>query len=289
MTNWEQKIREFCLKYNIPLEYLPELLMDPKVLPMIRGKAFEYSALLKFRECLDSRQWDVQKLTINPQFGLHDQDVTISHFETGINIKLECKLSAKGKKRVLSDKNKEFYGLDKNCSYFQIDIKCMRSRTLGEQRVNILAPILGVSETTLKVHNDQYVPTDFDVVVTSISNAFYVTDPQTGLYEWKPDKTAIKFLKTLASKSEFVYEDLSELKDFAFNCVYIARSDNLAVSVENGVKCSRKKCLDRDNCGFIPNYPKITFDLSTGEPLPPWFEIENCNRVLDSFLPSRDA
>jgi hypothetical protein len=50
--NPEEKIQladnllKYCSKYNIPLEYLFEILEDQKVIPMIRGKSTEYNAYL---------------------------------------------------------------------------------------------------------------------------------------------------------------------------------------------------------------------------------------------------
>ena len=38
--NWTEKTRLFCEKYNIPLNFLADTLNEPKVIPMIRGKAF---------------------------------------------------------------------------------------------------------------------------------------------------------------------------------------------------------------------------------------------------------
>lgn len=44
-NDWQQKIEEYCEKYNIPISYLAETLLEPKVVPMIRGKGFEFSAM----------------------------------------------------------------------------------------------------------------------------------------------------------------------------------------------------------------------------------------------------
>ena len=38
-----QELIDFCELYNLPLEHLGATLKDPKVIPMIRGKAFEFS------------------------------------------------------------------------------------------------------------------------------------------------------------------------------------------------------------------------------------------------------
>ena len=38
--DWQQKIKQYCEKYNIPVLYIAETMYEPKVVPMIRGKAF---------------------------------------------------------------------------------------------------------------------------------------------------------------------------------------------------------------------------------------------------------
>lgn len=268
--SWLQQIEQLCEKYNISLEYLPAILRDAKVLPMIRGKSFEFSALAKFLQILDPQEWDVAKLNLNPQFGIHDEDVSIKHFKTNKIIRIECKLAAKGKYRKISD------------NFFQIDIKCMRSRTLGDKKIKELAPLIGVSEQILKIHNDQYIIKNFDIVVTSIANAFYNTVPETNSYEWEPNADAVNFLQTLNKDNSLDLSDKIIQKNFAFEKVYVALSKNLAATQLNSIICSRKKC--KTYCGFIPNYPKITFDLSTGKPLKPWFEIEECLDLLSELI-----
>lgn len=37
---WQKEVEEFCRRFDIPIEYLADTLSDPKVIPMIRGKAF---------------------------------------------------------------------------------------------------------------------------------------------------------------------------------------------------------------------------------------------------------
>ena len=50
-------IREYCDKYNIPIEGLLDILEDQKVLPMIRGKATEYIAAIVLKQTLNPREW----------------------------------------------------------------------------------------------------------------------------------------------------------------------------------------------------------------------------------------
>lgn len=270
---WIEKIQDYCRQYNIPIEYFPELISDPKVVPMIRGKAFEFSVLIALRYLLDSKNWQIEKLNINAQSTIPDEDLTITHIPTGKNFTIECKLSAKEKYDLIPK-----YGL------FKIQVKCMRSRTLGEEKVKTLAPLWGLSESILKVHNDQYLPKDFDLLVTSIGNAFYTTESSSGNYIWNPNKSAIDFLQS--QNPLLKLDNPNELKDFAFNQMYVARSSDLAVSEKNQIKCSRKKCSHQANCGFIPNYPNIFFDLSTLKVLHPWYPLDQCLELLEKMVNS---
>lgn len=169
--NWEEKVKEYCEKYNIPVLYSAETLYEPKVVPMIRGKAFEFSVMMALQEILPKDEWRVDKQMMNAQTGFHDVDVRVLHKPTSKIIRVECKLAKKGGYRLFPDGHSE------------IRVKCMRSRTLGKAKVKALAPKFGVEEKVLAVHNDQYLPTDFDVVICSIGNAFYATDKKTGYFE----------------------------------------------------------------------------------------------------------
>lgn len=266
MSNgWQQKITEYCERYNIPILYLADTLYEPKVTPMIRGKAFEYSAIMILRDVLPKNEWKVYKVSVGEEISFHDTDVRLFHKRTGKAIRIECKLAKKEGYRLRADGHSEIF------------IKCMRSRTLGIAKVKELAPKLGIGEKALAVHNDQYVPADFDIVVTSIGNAFYRTDDKTGLTEFSPTKLEIRFLQSLKSPSN------ENLKDFAFRRMYVARSTDLAVRPENGIKCSRKNCTNKTNCGFIPNYPVIYFDAA-GKPTNGWVPIEESIAVFRRFI-----
>lgn len=150
---WIENIKSYCKKYNIPLVYLAEIVSDPKVIPMIRGKAFEFSAMLRLQNILPKSDWTVDKPIMNAQFGLHDMDVRVVHKKTKTIIGVECKLAGKGTFRTLKNGDST------------IRVKCMRSRTLGDNKAAELAAKLGLDTELLRVHNDQYVPTDFDVVL----------------------------------------------------------------------------------------------------------------------------
>jgi hypothetical protein len=261
---WEQNVREYCEFYNIPLEYLVDTLDEPKVVPMIRGKAFEFSAMLKLRRVLPQRIWAVDKTQMNAQTGLHDLDVEVVHKKTNEIVRVECKLADKGSFRANSG------------GTGQARVKCMRSRTLGDVMVKRIARSQGLKLKGLRAHRDNYVPGNFDIVLTSLGNAFYQTD-KSGKFQWQPDTLSQDFLKKMAGGSG------ENLKDFAFNQMFAAKSSDLAITKGNGVRCSRGTCPEPDNCGFIPNYPIIKFDKSQ-KALGPWVLVDSSGSMFDSFV-----
>jgi hypothetical protein len=196
---WIEKIKQYCLKYDIPLSYLAEILNEPKVIPMVRGKAFEFSALLRLQQILPTTEWIVDKPAVNAQFGLHDVDIRVIHKPTRKIIRVECKLAGKGNFRLQKDGSAA------------IKVKCMRFRTLGTAKVAELSKKIGISEALLSVHNDQYLPTDFDAVITSIGNAFYETNDETDAYEWQPSKEGIHFFGTTCFVSQRIYHSFTKI------------------------------------------------------------------------------
>jgi hypothetical protein len=261
--DWQKDIIDFCNHYNIPVEYLAGTLNEPKVVPMIRGKAFEFSVLKSLKDTLNPDKWITQKDVMNAQLGSHDEDVSIINRNTNKRYSVECKLAGKG--RFKKEKSGNFI----------INVKCMRSRTLGESIVQRLAPQLNLPVDVLLLHNDQYRATDFDLVVTSIGNAFYETNDE-GLFFWNPDKNGIEFLQKLLNKKE------NELQEAAFNKMYVAKASDLAVGSGHQT-CVRRSCTNKDNCGFIPNYPPIIFDKTTLKPTNGWSDFDEIENVLNSF------
>ncbi|MDQ1274922.1 MAG: hypothetical protein QG641_296 [Candidatus Poribacteria bacterium] len=259
--NWESKIVQYCEKYNIPLFYLSDILDEPKVIPMIRGKAFEFTVFDKLLSVLDKNVWQVKKPNMNAQLGFHDIDIQVAHIKTGKTFSIECKLASKGSCKVINDKAK-------------IQVKCMRSRTLGEGMVKNLSPKLKIPEGVLQIHNDQYLESDFEFVITSIGNAFYQTDNK-GAFVFSPDKEQAKFLKNFPGKN---------LQEETFNCLFIASSKKISIRQKNGVICTRQKCNDKGNCAFIPNYPIIQFNTSSLTPLNNWHHIEEASTLFTREL-----
>lgn len=265
MIDWKQKVEDYCKKYNIPVFYLAETLYEPKVVPMIRGKAFEFSVMMALQEILPKDKWLVDKPMMNAQIGFHDIDVRVQHIKTGKIIRIECKLAKKGGFRAFTD------------GHTEIRVKCMRSRTLGPAKVKEMAPKLGVSEEVLAIHNDQYLPADYDIVITSIGNAFYDTDKKTGFFEWKPTKQGVDFLEKIAGSKSV------DLRDFAFNTMFIAKTSDLAIH-NNGVLCTRGLCKNKKNCGFIPNYPIIFFDKNKTVANNGWHSIKDSEKIFEELI-----
>lgn len=254
--DWLKELSDFCDKYDMQIEYLAKVLNTPKVIPMIRGKAFEFSLKDRLEKILSQNDWKISNPYMNAQTGLHDIDVEIIHLKTQKRYSIECKLAKKG-------------SFKKNNDNYFIQVKCMRSRTLGIEVAKKRAEKSGENYEILIIHNDQYKPTDFNFVITSIGNAFYETDKE-GVFFWSPKALSEDFFKLIGAKSQ---------RD-VFNKMYIARSYELSSTDKNGISCTRKKCGTKTNCGFIPNYPVIKFDSNTGKPLPPWYEIEEIEKVI---------
>lgn len=262
---WKLKITQYCEQFNIPIGYLSDVLYDPKVTPMIRGKSFEFSAMLALRTVLPQDEWVVSKPILNPQLGFHDMDIMVKHKPTDKTISVECKLSKKEGYRKYTDGHSE------------ISIKCMRSRTLGQEMVKNLSKKWKIPEDILSVHNDQYLPDSFDIVITSIGNAFYRTNPETDIYECKPNASEIEFLNILNLTKN------NNLKDFAFNKMYLSTSNSLIAS-KLGTVCRRRKCIDKNSCPFIPNYPRMLLDASTLKPTNNWYQIEEAATLFKTLL-----
>lgn len=265
-NDWKSKVKNFCEKYNIPIFYLSETLYEPKVVPMIRGKAFEFSVMTELQRLLPKKNWIVEKVPMNAQIGLHDIDVRVIHKKTRKVIRVECKLAKKGGFKLFPDGHSE------------IRVKCMRSRTLGASKVKEIAPKLGVDRKSLSIHNDQYLPVDFDIVIISIGNAFYGTGSKTGMFEWSPTQDALKFLNKMGAPTGI------NMKNFAFSRMFIAKTNDLAITNSSGVICTRSRCRNKKDCGFIPNYPIVYFEAETNKPNNGWVPIENSLSVFENFL-----
>lgn len=267
-SEWQKQIEAYCKEFNLPIDHLVDTLQEPKVIPMIRGKAFEFSAANALKKVLPSQTWEVTKTPMNAQQNSHDVDVLVTHKPTGTRVRVECKLAGKGSYRNVDERHSD------------IKVKCMRSRTLGASMVASLAPQFGVSEAQLATHNDQYLPTDFDVVLTSIANAFYITDPVTEKFIWNPSAEGKAFISSLAGT------EVEDPQDFTFNQMFLAKTTDIVISPTTGITCTRRSCSSPDSCGFIPNYPVIKFE--DGKPTNNWHSITNAEEFFTSLVqPSR--
>ena len=265
---WQDELIKYCVDFNIPIDYLSDILRDSKVNPMIRGKGFEFSTLMAFQNILEPEVWEVSKPNMNAQAMQHDVDILVKHIPTGKTIAIECKLSKKDSFRI--SKSGEISAA----------VKCMRSRTLGQEIIADRAPIMGVTVEQLNAHKDNYLTTDFDVVASSFGNAFYTTDKKTGEYIWAPATTHQKVIEMILQNSN------ADLKKSAFDYILVAKAADLSPAAGFS-PCARKTCKHKDSCVFIPNYPTVGFDRSTGAPLKPWNSLKALESVLIEVLSNK--
>lgn len=285
---WINDIRQYCYSLNISINDLYKIVTDLKVAPMIRGKAFEFSMYSRLKQILSQDKWNVTKPTINAQTGTHDVDIQLEHKQTGKIISIECKLAKKGDFKVL---NRNQVGIGQKGDYL-IPVKCMRSRTTkSDDRVKAAANRLNITSHSFSVHSDQYRTSSFNVVATSISNAFYETGEDGDgniTYKFSPSEAGMEFIKKLNPPAEATEEVLQE---FVYRKVYLASSLDIVVSHQTGIICGRKQCTDKHNCGFIPNYPIINFgniqslpETAIPSPINKWVEIEKCEFFFDELI-----
>lgn len=95
MTTWMNRLQDFCNRYNLDIEHLADVLSDPKVIPMIRGKSFEFT-VCKHLESILPDQYQISNPKLNAQTGLQDIDVSVLNQQTGKRYSIECKLRRKG-------------------------------------------------------------------------------------------------------------------------------------------------------------------------------------------------
>lgn len=150
MVNLEKLLVDYCKTYNVPVEYIFEILEDQKVVPMIRGKATEYNAYLFLEQNLSKHTWSIQKLNLNAQSGTTDEDISLTHRKSGIILKVECKNACRGS---FSDGSRA-----KKIKEPHFRVKCHRSRSS-----------LKLASTS----NDRYAADEFDLIVSNTSNAAY--------------------------------------------------------------------------------------------------------------------
>jgi hypothetical protein len=183
MTNEEKikladKILKYGKKFNLPIEFLFEILEDQKVTPMIRGKAMEYNAFLLLEKILPRSTWSVQKLNLNAQSGTYDEDISITHRRTGVILKVESKSAVRGSIR---DGKRS-----RNLKVPHFLVKSHRSRS------NI--KLAGSS-------NDRYSEDSFDILITNTLNAIFQGNTVGEYLEVIHDESLKKLLYTFYSVS----------------------------------------------------------------------------------------
>ena len=143
-----KRLEEYCKRFHINPDDFFEIINDQKVVPMLRGKAAEYHGYYKLKSILAPQSWIVNKLNLNAQPGQADEDIEVIHRKTGQRLIIETKSAARGTmrtgKRARINKVPHFR------------VKCHRSRSNNENP-----------------NNDQYLATDFDVIITIPLNALY--------------------------------------------------------------------------------------------------------------------
>ena len=117
---------------------------------MIRGKATEFVAAAFLRQNLDIREWQVQKLNLNAQSAMTDEDISVTFSRTGNRFKVESKNAVRGSFRLGTPRTKI------KVPHFKV--KCHRSRSY-----------IAKASTT----NDRYLAGDFDLIMCNVSNAIF--------------------------------------------------------------------------------------------------------------------
>jgi hypothetical protein len=102
--SWLENFEKFCQRYNLNIKHITEILNDPKVIPMIRGKSFEFTVKDYLANIL-SEIYYVTNPRLNAQTGFKDIDVSIINKKTNKQYSIECKLTKKGSFRANSNGN----------------------------------------------------------------------------------------------------------------------------------------------------------------------------------------
>lgn len=176
--NLAEDIVAYCTRYGIPVNHFLEIINDQKVLPMLRGKGTEFSVLDLLREQLSPKIWRVEKLNLNPQPGILDEDIVAIHLETSIRIIVESKNAVRNSFSLGTRANRDIH----------FKVKCHKSRSF-----------LG------KDINDRYRDDEFDVLFTNPSNSLILPGER---FELVSDPQVLEFLtKFYAShKPEIIFQ-----------------------------------------------------------------------------------
>lgn len=261
------QLRDYCDKYNLPFEHIVTVMSDLKVVPMIRGKSFEYSVSDALKSLLGS-DWNIENPNINPQSGDHDADILVSKKGEDKKIRVECKLSAKGKFRH-------------DNVHITAQVKCMRSRTVSDnEQATRMARAYGIPRELLVIHADNYRESDFDYVITSLGNVFWDTIDNN--YQFNGSKGDFQILNSLFPSH---FHSYNSFKTDSFNFLLFAKSSDIAANERNDISCRREKCKKNGTdtkCGFIPDYPIIHLD-EVANGTSKWKMLDNLKSELINF------
>ena len=249
------QLRDYCENHGIDFESLIKIINEPKVVPMIRGIGFEYVVEKDLNDKFkNSKKYQVRKPNINAQLGKPDIDVEIFDLEKNKSLRMECKLA----------KNNSFKRKGKLSKNPHCQIKVMRSRTLGEKNIQVVAKHEDIDPQLLREHKDSYSYQHFDFVITNLRNAFYRTIEDS--FVFAPTEEEEVFLKEFLNTN-----NLSNVNKLLIENHFFIESKKL-IAKDNEILCRKKQCSDRENCIFIPNYP--IFELIKGTAWKPLSELE---------------
>ena len=116
---------------------------------MIRGKASEFIGAELLRRTLDSRDWTVDKLNLNPSPGTTDVDVRITFKMTGAIVNAEIKTAVRDSFKM--PRGARFL-------HHRFKVKCHKSRSNLKRQ---------------DTSNDRYLVDDFDLLLCNVSNAIF--------------------------------------------------------------------------------------------------------------------
>lgn len=182
----EKRLIEYCERFDVPIDYILDILSDQKVLPMIRGKGVEYNLFTLLKAILNKNDWKVEKRDINPQPNKKDEDIVLVHIKTGKEIVIECKSAVRESFSMTTNRTKVPH----------FNVKCHRSRSYMGKKTN-----------------DRYLSSDFDIVISNPSNSLIQGGEK---FEIINDHDAIEYLKSYykAKTPEEIFK--ASCKDWRF-------------------------------------------------------------------------
>ena len=220
------EIQSYCQRYNIPFEYLVQILEDQKVLPMIRGKATELLGVDAIKENINERQWLVDKMNFNPQ---QDEDITIRSRKSNKSISVETKNATRSSFKLGNKRTK--------ISVPHFTVKCHKSRS------NIKKALTS---------NDRYHQDDFDILICNLSNSLFLSGTLSEKLEITNDPTVINFLKhyySVSDETQIIHKAYNDwrycvVKNIAQDDGYLPR--NPAVKLQNDENWKPLKEIEKD-------------------------------------------